>query len=78
MLIEKGLIKSYSESSYNALVSLLESAIPTPRNKEAGHGQGETIKTIPGYLASHILNLTASTMLYLIEAEKDLKKLATN
>jgi hypothetical protein len=74
VLVEKGLIKSYSTDSYNALVKLLENAIPAPRNKEAGHGQGEEIKHVPEYLASHILNLTASTIVYLVQAEKHLQK----
>jgi uncharacterized protein DUF7014/AbiJ-like protein len=40
--LEKGLVPHYWQSHFSGLRSVLESAIPTPRNKEAGHGAGRS------------------------------------
>jgi hypothetical protein len=69
---ENKLIPSFLQSEFAALKSVLESGIPTVRNKRAGHGQGSTSVKIPGYLVSYTLHLTASTLLMLIKAEKEL------
>lgn len=39
--------------------------VPTARNKLSGHGQGPEIRVIPDYMASYVLHLTASTILFL-------------
>ncbi|UXN07127.1 hypothetical protein N6A79_03720 [Bartonella sp. HY761] len=52
------------------LQGLLESSVPTGRNKLAGHGQGANPIEIPDYIASYILHMTASTIVFLINAEK--------
>jgi hypothetical protein len=66
---QNSLLSSYLESEITALRTLLESGIPTIRNKNGGHGQGTDIVTVPAYIARYALNLTASTILFLIEAE---------
>lgn len=63
-----GLIPLYLDSQFAALRSLLESGIPTVRNKNGGHGQGSDVVVVPEYLARYALNLTASTVLFLCEA----------
>ena len=50
----------------------LTSGVPTARNKEAGHGQADEIRNIPDYLASYILHMTASAIVFLIKAEEAL------
>ena len=37
-----------------------------------GHGQGSQQPVVPPYLASYLLHLTATNILLLVEAEKDL------
>jgi hypothetical protein len=69
ILFDNNLLPSYLESEITCLRTLLESGLPTLRNKNAGHGQGAEIRTVPEYLARYALNLTASNILFLIEAE---------
>ena len=52
--------------------SALESAIPTLRNKLGGHGQGVEPKQVPSYYAEYLLHETASTIVFLLKAFKDL------
>lgn len=66
---ENNLLPAYLDSEITSLRTLLESGVPTIRNKSAGHGQGADIVTVPAYLARYALNLTASSILFLIEAE---------
>ena len=70
--LENGLIPPYWQSHYSALRSLLESSIPTGRNKESGHGQGSDIEIVPDYLVAYMLHMTASAIVFLVEAEKNL------
>jgi AbiJ N-terminal domain 4 len=66
--LSNGLLPSYLESQFSSLRSLLESGVPTVRNKNGGHGQGADPVAVPSYLARYALNLTATTVLFLIEA----------
>ncbi len=70
---ENKLIPDYLQSQFGTLRTNLQCGIPTVRNKEAGHGQGDEIKTIPAYLASYLLHLTATSILLLTDAEKEIK-----
>ncbi|MDA3862732.1 MAG: hypothetical protein PF689_02575 [Deltaproteobacteria bacterium] len=65
---ENELIPKFWQSKFNNLRSLLESSIPTARNKLSGHGAGTEAKEIPDYLVSYILHMTASTIVFLIKA----------
>ena len=67
-----GLVPSFLQSEITALKSVLESGIPTVRNKLAGHGQGSQQTIVPSYMTSYMLHLTATTILFLIQAEKEL------
>jgi hypothetical protein len=73
-LIEKilanGLIPSHLQTHFTGLRSMLESGIPTVRNKQAAHGQGVVKIEVPSYLASYILHQTAATVLMLAQAEE--------
>lgn len=66
--LSNGLLPPYFDSQFASLRSLLESGIPTVRNKNGGHGQGSDVVVVPEYLARYALNLTASTVLFLTEA----------
>lgn len=66
--LSNGLLPPYFESQFSSMRSLLESGIPTVRNKNGGHGQGPDPIVVPEYLARYALNLTATTILFLVEA----------
>jgi non-ribosomal peptide synthetase component E (peptide arylation enzyme) len=53
------------------LKTLLESGVPTVRNKLSGHGAGLK-KKIPRYIVEYAINMTASTILFLVQAEENL------
>lgn len=68
----QGLLPSYLQSEFSALRSLLESGMPTVRNKTAGHGQGTQIRNVPSHLAAYALHLTGASILFLAAAEREL------
>lgn len=69
---KKGLIPQFLESHFTALRSCLESGVPTVRNKISGHGQGVQPNAVPAYMAGYLLHLTATSILLIVEAEKQL------
>jgi hypothetical protein len=71
--LDRGLIPAYWQTHFAGLRSVLESAIPTPRNKQAGHGAGAVLpQAPPDDLVRYVLHMTAATILFLTEAEKKL------
>lgn len=66
------LIPDYMQNEFSSLRILLESGIPTIRNKEGGHGQGHEVTKVPEHLASYALHLTASNLLFLAKCEENL------
>ncbi|KAB8139641.1 hypothetical protein F8S13_27290 [Chloroflexia bacterium SDU3-3] len=66
---EHGLIPEFWQNQFNSLRSLLESSIATGRNKLSGHGQGLLPTDVPDYLVAYMLHMTASTLVFLCEAE---------
>lgn len=73
MCWRNNLIPVYWQTHFSGLRQILESATPTPRNKTAGHGAGAALATPPSNeLTGYVLHMTASTILFLTEAEKAL------
>ncbi|MBN3897837.1 MAG: hypothetical protein HWQ41_21980 [Nostoc sp. NOS(2021)] len=72
LCFQNNLIPTYLQNQFTSLKSNLESGVPTMRNKNAGHGQGSQPLTVPQYFAAYQLHMTASTILFLLEAEKAL------
>lgn len=70
--LKNELIPSYWQSHFASLRLLLESSVPTARNKNGAHGQGLEIQTVPEHLASYVLHMTASTIVFLVKAEQAL------
>lgn len=68
----EGLIPSFWESHFSALRTTLEAGVPTGRNKLSGHGQGSVPVVVPDYLTAYILHMTASSIVFLIKADKAL------
>jgi hypothetical protein len=69
-VLRNELIPKYLQSHFSALKRVLESGLPTVRNKEAGHGQGAEPVDVPQYLAAYALHLAASNIGLLVEAYK--------
>ena len=70
--LEKELIPTFWQQQFTALRSLLESGIPTGRNRLSGHGQGSTPVDVPNHLVAYMLHMTASAIVFLVEAERHL------
>ena len=70
--LDKGLIDPFWQSHYSALQSLLGSSVPTGRNKMSGHGQGTKPVSVPSHIVAYMLHMTASAIVFLAEAEKQL------
>ena len=68
IVIEKGLLPKWQEENLTGIRLTLES-IATPRNKMGGHGQGTTVVSAPEFYARYALNITASAIVRLIEAD---------
>ncbi|MBV1834591.1 STM4504/CBY_0614 family protein [Novacetimonas pomaceti] len=71
-LYKHKLIPDYWQNAMAGLRTLLESAIPTPRNKSSAHGQGVDLTTVPDYIAGYVLHMTAATIVFLVKAEQAL------
>ena len=69
---QNNLIPTYLQTQFSSLRQSLESGVPTIRNKLGGHGQGSQPIIVPQYFAAYQLHMTASTILFLVEAEKAL------
>ncbi|MEN0054480.1 MAG: hypothetical protein AAGC65_12475 [Mucilaginibacter sp.] len=67
VVLTNNLIPSYMQTQISAFKNLLESGIPTIRNKVGGHGQGATPTTADDETTRYALNLTGSNIIYLIE-----------
>ena len=68
--MSNGLFPEYLNSQFSSVRSLLESGVPTVRNKNGGHGQGIEPVPVPEYLARYALNLTATSIGFLVEANR--------
>lgn len=69
---DNDLVPSFWQQQLSSLRSMLESSIPTGRNKLSGHGQGTNLTTVPDHLVAYMLHMTASTLVFLTTAEKSL------
>lgn len=68
--LSNNLVPEYLQNQFSSVRILLESGIPTVRNKEGGHGQGSEISNVPEHLASYTLHLTATNLLFLAKCEE--------
>lgn len=75
LLLTKNFMPSYNESYLSALRQLLESNIPTIRNKNSGHGAGIKKVNVPDHLANFILYVTGATIKLLVDTQKEIEKM---
>ena len=73
IIFKHKLIPTFMQSHFSGLRSTLEAGVPTLRNKLSGHGQGSKEVTVPEYIASYTLHLTASDILLLAKANDEMK-----
>lgn len=72
VVLENELVPKYLQTHLSSLRAVLESGVPTVRNKTSGHGQGSQPVNVPEYLAAYVLHLTASNVVLLVEAYQSL------
>ena len=65
-LIENSFIPPYQDNYLNNLEQVLSGGLPTVRNKEAGHGQGDEIKNVDICLVEYAIHLAATNIVYLV------------
>ena len=71
IVFEKGLVPGYLENKFTGLRAVLESGVPTIRNRESGHGTGEEPRHIPQHLAAYVLHLTASAIVFISRCDDE-------
>jgi hypothetical protein len=69
--LKNNLIPNYLQTQFSSLRSLLESGIPTVRNKLGGHGQGKTTTQVNESIVRYALHLTATNIDFLTRLEKE-------
>jgi len=69
-VIKNGLVRASSEEQLNQLSGLLVTTVPTPRNKEGGHGKGPDGVPPTEKVARYLLHQTAATILLLVESAR--------
>lgn len=72
VVFDNKLLPDHLQSEFTGLRAMLESGVPTVRNKTAGHGQGAQVRQVPGYLAAFVLHSTAANILLLVAADRAL------
>lgn len=73
LMFEKQLIPQLWSQHFSGLRGMLESGVPTARNRLGGHGQGPEIVTVPQHFVAFALHQTAAAVVFLAEAELALK-----
>lgn len=66
--LTNNLIPTFTQQQLTSLKTLLESGVPTLRNKQAGHGQGATPNRVSPELTRFGLHLTAAIVVLLVES----------
>ncbi len=61
------LVPSFTQNQFTSLTNLLESGIPTIRNKLGGHGQGQIPQKVDDGMTRYGLNLTGTNIIFLVE-----------
>jgi hypothetical protein len=66
-LIDNGLFPKSLESYLGSLRVILESGVPTLRNKNAGHGRGSEPRKVTDSLAAYVLHQTGANIVFLVD-----------
>lgn len=69
LMFEKELIPPFWSQHFSGLRGMLESGVPTARNRLGGHGQGPEVVTVPPHVVAFALHQTAAAIVFLASAE---------
>lgn len=69
-VFDNELLPSFLVSQFENLKGVLESGLPTIRNRKGGHGGGPLPADFPEYMAAYALHLAATSIVLLVEAHK--------
>lgn len=64
---QNNLVPTFTQNQFTSLQNLLESGIPTIRNKLGGHGQGQIPQKVDDEMTRYGLNLAGTNIIFLIE-----------
>ena len=64
---QNNLVPTFTQNQFTSLQNLLESGIPTIRNKLGGHGQGQTPQKVDDEMTRYGLNLAGANIIFLVE-----------
>lgn len=65
LILLEGNVPEYLRTHLSGLRSTLESGLPTLRNNNGGHGQGESVRKVSVELASYAFHLACTNILFL-------------
>ena len=71
IVFKNNLVPSELQSHFRSLRSMIESGTPTLRNQRGGHGGGQNTISVPEHLVSYAINMTASTILFLVTSAEE-------
>ncbi|MFM0451670.1 hypothetical protein PQR21_14885 [Paraburkholderia nemoris] len=71
-IFENKLVPDFWQSHFTSLRSMLESGVPTGRNRMAGHGQGGQPTEVPDDIVAYTLHMTGAAIVLLSERDKAL------
>jgi hypothetical protein len=74
ILFEHELLPAMVQNQFTQLRGLLESGLPTVRNRTSGHDQGAEPVTLPQYVAEYALHLAAANIVFLVHANEAYKQ----
>ena len=55
----------------NRFDKIIESDVAPVRNRRSGHGGGSTEKIVSEHLATYVINLTASNLVFIVECDNE-------
>lgn len=64
---QNNLVPSFTQNQFSSLQNLLESGVPTIRNRLGGHGQGQIPQKVDDEMARYALNLAGANIVFLVE-----------
>lgn len=74
VLLDKGLVPSYTQQHFSGVRNTLEAGLPPIRNRLGGHGQGKNPTRVHDYFAGYALHLAATNIVFLVEAHEALNQ----
>lgn len=72
LMFDKQLVPQFWAQHFSGLRGMLESGVPTARNRLGGHGQGIAVVNVPAHFVAFALHQTAAAIVFLAKADADL------